>query len=107
PGRERETFLTALARLPRTLSHLDRFKLNLFVTHRAGGCDETVAVDWSFLARGCGLLSSAGRESPSNRRQVSRTAFTCSGSRVIWSTLPSVTSRLVVLHWKLLLNLIP
>src|SRR5207249_7123641 len=26
--------------------------------------------------------------------------FTCSGSRVMWATLPSFTSRLVVLHWK-------
>ena len=40
-------------------------------------------------------------------RQVSRNAFTCSGSRVMCPTLPSFTSRLVVDHWKLLLNLIP
>ena len=29
-------------------------------------------------------------------------ALTCSGSRVMWSALPSFTSRLVVDHWKLL-----
>ena len=40
-------------------------------------------------------------------RQVSRNALTCSGSRVMWSALPSLTSRLVVDHWKLLLNLMP
>ncbi len=40
-------------------------------------------------------------------RQVSRKALTCSGSRVMWSALPSFTSRLVVDHWKLLLNLMP
>ena len=34
-------------------------------------------------------------------------ALTCSGSRVMWSALPSFTSRLVVDHWKLLLNLMP
>ena len=38
-------------------------------------------------------------------RQVSRNAFTCSGSRVMWSALPSFTSRLVVDHWKLRVEL--
>ncbi len=40
-------------------------------------------------------------------RQVSRNAFTCSGSRVMCSALPSFTSRLVVDHWKFELNLMP
>ena len=40
-------------------------------------------------------------------RQVSRKALTCSGSRVMWATLPSLTSLLVVDHWKLELNRIP
>ena len=40
-------------------------------------------------------------------RHVSRNALTCSGSRVMWSALPSLTSRLVVDHWKLELNLMP
>ena len=33
--------------------------------------------------------------------------LTCSGSRVMWPAFPSFTSRLVVLHWKFELNLIP
>ena len=40
-------------------------------------------------------------------RQVSRNALTCSGSRVMWSAFPSLTSRLVVDHWKFELNLMP
>ena len=31
--------------------------------------------------------------------------LTCSGSRVMWSALPSFTSRLVVDHWKLRVEL--
>ena len=40
-------------------------------------------------------------------RHVSRKAFTCSGSRVICATFPSLTDVLVVDHWKLELNLMP
>ena len=42
-----------------------------------------------------------------SEKRRSRLARTCSGSRVMWSLLPSFTSRLVVDHWKLLLNLMP
>jgi hypothetical protein len=38
---------------------------------------------------------------------VSRKALTCSGSRVMWSLLPSLTSRLVVDHWKFELKRMP
>ena len=55
------------------------------------GCSEAIGLDDPWM--------------PS--RQVSRKALTCSGSRVMWSALPSFTSRLVVDHWKLLLNLMP
>jgi hypothetical protein len=35
-------------------------------------------------------------------RQVSRKALTCSGPQVMRAAFPSLTSRLVVDHWKLL-----
>jgi hypothetical protein len=47
--REREVFYAALARLPRTLCHLDFFRLNLLAVRSPNGADETVAVDWAFL----------------------------------------------------------
>jgi hypothetical protein len=47
--REREALYRALARLPRTLCHLDFFRLNLFAVRSPNGADETVGVDWAFL----------------------------------------------------------
>jgi hypothetical protein len=49
--REREVFLAALARLPRTLAHLDAFRANLFAVRGPAGAIATVAVDWAFLGR--------------------------------------------------------
>jgi hypothetical protein len=47
--REREAFCRALARLPRTLCHMDFFRLNLLAVRSRSGADETVGVDWAFL----------------------------------------------------------
>jgi hypothetical protein len=55
--REREAFYTALARLPRTLCHMDLFRLNLFAVRSPHGDDETVGVDWAFLG-----LAAVGEE---------------------------------------------
>jgi hypothetical protein len=46
--REREAFYAALARLPRTLAHLDLARCNLFAARGPDGADETVAIDWAF-----------------------------------------------------------
>ena len=48
---ERERFLTALDRLPRTFCHHDAFRRNLL--HRAGPeGEELVAVDWAYAGHG-------------------------------------------------------
>jgi hypothetical protein len=48
---ERERFLTALDRLPRTFCHYDAFRRNLL--HRAGPAGEQlVAVDWAYSGQG-------------------------------------------------------
>jgi hypothetical protein len=48
---ERERFLAALDRLPRTLCHQDAFRRNLL--HRAGPeGEELVAVDWAYASHG-------------------------------------------------------
>jgi hypothetical protein len=47
--RERQSFFSALGRLPRTLGHLDFFRLNLFAARSPDGSEETVAVDWARL----------------------------------------------------------
>ena len=49
---ERETFLSALDRLPQTFCHLDAFRRNLFARRGPGGHDQTVAVDWAFVGIG-------------------------------------------------------
>ncbi len=49
---ERETFLTALDRLPRTLCHHDGFRGNLFARRASDGSDQTVAIDWAYSGPG-------------------------------------------------------
>jgi hypothetical protein len=49
---ERERFLAALDRLPRTLCHLDLWPRNLFADDAPGEEPRTVAVDWSFVGIG-------------------------------------------------------
>ncbi len=49
---ERETFLTALDRLPQTICHHDAFRRNLFARHTADGQVQTVAIDWAFAGIG-------------------------------------------------------
>lgn len=49
---ERETFLTALDRLPQTICHHDAFRRNLFARRTAGGQEQTVAIDWAFAGIG-------------------------------------------------------
>jgi hypothetical protein len=46
---ERHGILDAVEHLPQTLCHLDAFRRNLFSRRTAGGRDQVVAVDWSFL----------------------------------------------------------
>ena len=48
---ERERFLTALDRLPRTFSHHDAFRRNLLVRRGPEG-EELVAVDWAYSGLG-------------------------------------------------------
>jgi hypothetical protein len=48
---ERESFLTALDRLPQVLCHFDAFRRNLFA-RRAKNSDQTVLIDWAFVGRG-------------------------------------------------------
>lgn len=46
---ERDVYLHALGRLPRTLCHTDLFRRNLFARKTAGGDRfQTVALDWSY-----------------------------------------------------------
>jgi hypothetical protein len=49
---ERDIFLDALDRLPRTLCHLDLFRRNLFARRMADGDYQTVAIDWAYAGRG-------------------------------------------------------
>jgi hypothetical protein len=49
---DRERYLSALERLPRTFCHLDAFRRNLFARHAPDGHEETVAVDWSYSGVG-------------------------------------------------------
>jgi hypothetical protein len=49
---ERDRYLDALDRLPRTLCHLDLFRRNLFARKTADGDDQTVAIDWAFVGQG-------------------------------------------------------
>jgi hypothetical protein len=48
----REFYLSALDRLPRTFCHLDAFRRNLFAAHTPDGSDRTVAIDWSYAGEG-------------------------------------------------------
>ena len=48
----RERYLSALERLPRTFCHLDAFRRNLFARQAPDGREETVAVDWSYSGIG-------------------------------------------------------
>jgi hypothetical protein len=45
---DRETYLTALDRLPQTFGHGDAIRRNLLVSRGAGGALETVGVDWEY-----------------------------------------------------------
>ena len=57
---ERDTFLEALDRLPKTFCHLDAHRRNLLTRRNEGGEIETVAIDWAFSgieAIGSELLS--------------------------------------------------
>ena len=49
---ERETFLTALDRLPQTICHHDAFRRNLFARRTADDQEQTVAIDWAFAGIG-------------------------------------------------------
>lgn len=49
---ERETFLGALERLPRTLCHMDAFRRNLLVRSLPNGREEVVFLDWAFMGTG-------------------------------------------------------
>jgi hypothetical protein len=48
---ERESFLSALDRLPQVLCHFDAFRRNLFA-RRSKNKDQTVLIDWAFVGRG-------------------------------------------------------
>jgi hypothetical protein len=48
----RERYLSAPERLPRTFCHLDAFRRNLFARQGPDGREETVAVDWSYSGIG-------------------------------------------------------
>lgn len=50
--RERETFLAALDRLPRTFCHRDAFPANLFACQTPAGHHKLVAVDWAEAGAG-------------------------------------------------------
>lgn len=46
--KDREIFLTAIAKLPKTIQHLDAFSRNLFsITNN--GQQSTIAIDWAFV----------------------------------------------------------
>jgi len=49
---DRESYLTALDRLPQTICHLDAFRRNLFARRSADGQEQTVAIDWAFAGVG-------------------------------------------------------
>ena len=49
---ERELFLAALDKLPRTFCHHDAFRRNLFAQRNADGGYQTVAIDWAFMGTG-------------------------------------------------------
>jgi hypothetical protein len=49
---DRERFLEALDRLPRTLCHLDAWRNNLFSRMSPEGENQTVAIDWAFTGIG-------------------------------------------------------
>jgi hypothetical protein len=49
---ERELYLDALDRLPRTICHFDIFSRNLFARKTAVGDDQTVVIDWAFVGPG-------------------------------------------------------
>jgi hypothetical protein len=49
---EREPFLEALDRLPRTLCHFDAWRTNLFARVSPGGQEQTMAIDWAFAGIG-------------------------------------------------------
>lgn len=49
---ERETYLNALDRLPRTLCHHDAFRRNLLVRRSANGLYQIVAIDWAKMGTG-------------------------------------------------------
>lgn len=53
---ERYAVLEIIERLPQTFCHLDAFRRNLFVRRREG-CDQIVAIDWSYAG-----LASIGEE---------------------------------------------
>jgi hypothetical protein len=49
---ERDRFLDALDRLPRTLCHFDAWRTNLFARASPEGQEQTVAIDWAFVGIG-------------------------------------------------------
>jgi hypothetical protein len=49
---ERDRFLEALDRLPRTLCHFDAWRTNLFARASPEGTEQTVAIDWAFAGIG-------------------------------------------------------
>jgi hypothetical protein len=49
---ERETFLSALDRLPTTLQHGDAGRKNLYAIKGGDGAEATLAIDWGFLGVG-------------------------------------------------------
>ena len=49
---ERETFLGALDRLPRTLCHMDAFRRNLLIRSLPNGREQAVFLDWAFMGTG-------------------------------------------------------
>lgn len=49
---ERETFLGALDRLPRTLCHMDAFRRNLLIRSHPDGSEQAVFLDWAFMGTG-------------------------------------------------------
>jgi hypothetical protein len=49
---ERELYLGALDRLPRTICHFDLFSRNLFARKTADGDDQTVVIDWAYVGPG-------------------------------------------------------
>ena len=77
---ERETFLDALERLPRTFCHLDAFPRNLVVRRDIAGDDRLVALDWA----GAGIGAVGEELAPWSRRA-------CSSSKPTWPRRGSST----------------